>query len=95
MRSGSGGGPTGLPGRRGRPDLGLLVVPADLEDGGHGGLHPAGLVDTCLGLEVAGGLEFQAFVRASGDARAEAEGLFETSPKPVREKQRSVLFSLL
>lgn len=51
--------------------------------GRHSGLHPAGLVDACLGLQVAGGLEFQAFVRTSRDTGAEVEGLFETSAKPA------------
>lgn len=60
----------------------LHVVPA-LEDGGHGGLHPAGLVNARLGLKVASGLEFQTLVGAARDAGAAVEGLFETGAKPV------------
>lgn len=56
-----------------------------LEDGGHARLHAAGLVDAGLGLEIAGGLELQAFVGAWRDAGAAVEGLFETSTKPVQE----------
>lgn len=74
-------------------DLGLLHVLPNLENSGHGGLHPAGLVNACLGLKVARGLEFQAFVRASRDAGAAAEGLFKTSSESVQEKHRLVLLS--
>lgn len=70
-------------------DLGRLYVVHNLQNGGHGRLHAAGLVHARLGLEVARGLEFQAFVRASRDTGAELEGLFETSTEPVEEKQIS------
>lgn len=94
MWSGPHHSPTG-PWTRYRLDLGLLHVVPSLENSGHGGLHPAGLVNACLGLKVASGLEFQAFVRASRDAGAAAEGLFKTSTKPVQEKHRLVLLSLV
>lgn len=77
--------------RAGRhPRLELLHVVPERRHGRHGGLRPAGPVDARLGLQVAGGPEFQAFVRTSGDAGAEVEGLFETSAKPVREKHKPV-----
>lgn len=78
------------PRARRHPRLGLLHVVPERRHGRHGGLHPAGLVDARLGLQVAGGLEFQAFVRTSGDAGAEVEGLFETSTKPAQEKHKPV-----
>lgn len=78
-----------------RLDLGLLHVVPNLENSGHGRLHPTGLVNACLGLKVASGLEFQAFVRASRDAGAAAEGLFKTSTKPAQEKHRLVLLSVV
>lgn len=64
-------------------DLGLLHIVGNLENGGHGGFHSAGLINTGLGLKAASGLEFQAFVRPFGDAGAAAEGLFKTSTKPA------------
>lgn len=73
-------------------DPGRLHVIPNLGNSGHGGLHPAGLVNARLGLKVASGLEFQAFIRASRDAGAEVECLFKTSTKPVQEKHRLVLF---
>lgn len=72
-------------------DLGLLHVLPYLEDCWNCCLHPAGLINTRLGLEVAGGLEFQAFVWTMRDTRAELEGLFKTSTKPEEEKQRWVI----
>lgn len=73
-------------------DLGLLHVVSNLENSGYGGFHPAGLVNACLGLKVASGLEFQAFVRTSWDTGTPAEGLFKASTKPVQEKHRLVSF---
>lgn len=78
-----------------RLDPGLIHLVPRLENSGHGGLHPAGLVNTGLGLKVASGLEFQAFIRASRDAGAEAKGLFKASTKPAEGKDRLVLFSLV
>lgn len=66
--------------------LGLLHVVPNLENSGHSGLHPASLVNTGLSLQIASGLEFQAFVRALRDTGTAAEGLFKTSSKPVLEK---------
>lgn len=88
MRSGSRCSPAGLQACY-HLHLGRIEVIPDLEDSRHGGLHPAGLVNACLGLKVASGLEFQAFVRASRDAGAEMESLFKTSTKPVEGKQSS------
>lgn len=87
MRPGADSGPRGPLGCRCLGLLGLLHVVSNLEDGGHGGLHPAGLVDAGLGLEVASGLELQAFIGALRDAGAPAEGLFEPSTEPVQQKQ--------
>lgn len=61
----------------------MLHVVAALQDGGHGGLHPAGLVNARLGLKVTSGLEFQALVGAARDAGTAVEGLFEAGAKPV------------
>ena len=72
-----------------------FVLSSHLQDGGHGGLHPAGFINTGLGLKIASGLHLQTFVRSSRDAGAEAESLFETSAKPVQEKDRLVSFSLV
>lgn len=94
MRSGSHRSPAG-PWACYHLDLGLLHVVPNLENSWHSGLHPAGLVNACLGLKVASGLEFQAFVRASRDTGAEVEGLFKTSTKPVQEKHRLVGLSLV
>lgn len=67
--------------------LDLVHVIRDLEDRGHGGLHAAGLVNAGLGLEIACRFQFKALVRATRDAWAAAERLFETSPKPVSKNK--------
>lgn len=57
MWSGPDSGPTG-PCACYRLHLLMLHVVYNLVNSGHGGLHPAGLIDAGLGLKVAGGLEF-------------------------------------
>lgn len=91
-------GPNGSPSRPWtcyRLDLGLLHVIYNLENGGHSGLHPAGLINAGLSLKVASGLEFQTFVRSFGDAGAAAEGLLKTSTKPMEKKHRLVSIRLV
>lgn len=70
-------------------DLGLLNVICNLENGGHGSLHSAGLENTGLGLKVASWLEFQAFVRPFRETGAAVESLLKTSTKPVTQKHTS------
>lgn len=71
--------------------LRLLHFIPNLENSGHGGLHPACLVNARLGLKVASGLQFQPFIRALRDAGAAAEGLFKSSTKPVQETYSFIL----
>ena len=66
-------------------NLGLLHLISNMNCG-YSGLHSAGLVNTGLGLKVASGLEFQAFIGALWDTGAPAKCLLKTSTKPAEKK---------